>query len=99
PPLSSLTRPPTPTLFPYTTLFRSQSPTVDVLAVDPDAALLDGLEPVDRADQGRLARPGRAAHHHHLAARHRQVHILEHMVRPIPLVYFFELYHETPSIH
>ncbi|KAG1487117.1 hypothetical protein G6F53_013811 [Rhizopus delemar] len=69
---------------------------VDVRAVDQDAALFDGLQAVDRADHGGLARPRRPAHHQHFAARHRQVHVLQHVMRAVPLVHFFKIDHVCP---
>ena len=46
----------------------------------------DLLQPVDGADQRRLAGPGRAAHHDDLAARDLGVDVDERMVRPILLI-------------
>src|SRR5690606_41072287 len=71
--------PPTPTLFPYTTLFRSDGPAglavaVGALAVQPDAALVGVLEPAEQVQQRRLARAGRAGDRDELAAVHGQVH-------------------------
>ena len=51
----------------------------DALAVHQDLALLDGLEPIDAADEGALAGAGRPAHHDDLAPRHRQAHVIEHV--------------------
>src|SRR3712207_9176981 len=63
-------RPPRSTLFPYTTLFRSLADGIDVLqivgqydSVHDDLAALVFLQPVDAADQGRLARSRRTADH------------------------------------
>ncbi|MPN20413.1 hypothetical protein SDC9_167792 [bioreactor metagenome] len=48
-------------------------------SVDGDRARIDRLQPVDRPDQCRLARAGRAQDHHHLALRHRQVDVAQHV--------------------
>ena len=54
--------------------------------VDDDAAFLMGLKPVDAADQGRLAGPGRAANDDPLAARDVEIDVLQHMKRAEPFV-------------
>src|SRR5262249_52025624 len=59
----------------------------DGIAVHEDLALLDRLEPVDATDEGALARAGRAAHHHDLARRDVEAHLLEHMVGAQPLAH------------
>jgi hypothetical protein len=46
-------------------------------ALDADLARVMALQPVDAADQRRLARAGGAADHHALAAPHRQRHVVE----------------------
>jgi hypothetical protein len=48
-------------------------------AADGDPARAVGLEPVDAADQRRLARPGRAADHHALARRTSKRDVLQHL--------------------
>jgi hypothetical protein len=55
-------------------------------AVHHDAPALVRFQPVDAADQGGLAGPGRAADHDLLALRHRQVDVLEHLEGAVPLV-------------
>ena len=50
-------------------------------AVDRDGARVDGLQPVDRPAQRRLPGTGRADHDHHLAGRHVQLDVLEHVQR------------------
>src|SRR5215472_18690056 len=57
------------------------------VTVHEDLALLDRLEPVDAADEGALARAGGPAHHHHLAGRDVEAHVLEHVVGAEPLAY------------
>ncbi|MBT75646.1 MAG: DNA polymerase III subunit delta [Alcanivorax sp.] len=57
------------------------------LLVEGDVALVDGLEPVDRAAQRRLARPRGADHHDDLAALHRQVDVLQHVQVAEPLLH------------
>jgi hypothetical protein len=56
------------------------------LAVDADLALLDGLEPVDRAAQRGLARSRGADDDDHLAAFDREVDVLEDVQLAEPLV-------------
>ena len=46
------------------------------------------LEPVDTADQGRFAGPGRSADHDSLAAGDFQVDVLEYVKSTVPLVHF-----------
>jgi hypothetical protein len=58
----------------------------ELLAVDADLALLDGLEPVDRAAERGLARARRADHHDDLAAVDREVDVLEDVQFTEPLV-------------
>ena len=55
-------------------------------AVDLHRARRRRLEEVDRAQERRLARPGRAEHDDVLAGRHQQVDPLQHFVRPEALV-------------
>src|SRR3954447_21011096 len=57
------------------------------LPVDGDLAGVDPLEPVDRAAQRRLARPGRADDDDHLAAVDEQVDVLEDVELAEPLVH------------
>ena len=49
------------------------------LAVDGDRARLDGLQPVDRAAQRRLAGPGGADDDDHLALADGEVDVLQHV--------------------
>jgi hypothetical protein len=56
-------------------------------AVQGDRALVDRLEPVDRAAQRRLARSGRADDHDHLALGDSQLDVLEGVQRPEVLLH------------
>ena len=56
-------------------------------AVDADRPALMLLEPVNAADQGRLARSRGAANHDALAAPDGEVDVAQHMERAEPLVY------------
>ena len=60
------------------------------LAVEGDRALVDGLEPVDRAAQRRLAGAGRADDDDDLAALDGEVDVLEHVQLAEPLVHAVE---------
>jgi hypothetical protein len=55
-------------------------------AVDHDRAGVDGLQPVDRPAQRRLAGPGRPDDHHHLPAADGEVDVLEDVQRTEVLV-------------
>jgi hypothetical protein len=66
---------------------------VDVLAVDHDAARLDRLQPVEGADQRRLARARRPAHHDDLALVDGLGHVDQGVVAAVPLVDFVEFDH------
>jgi hypothetical protein len=55
-------------------------------AVDDDRAFLVLLQPVDAADQRRLARAGGTGDHDALAARHLEVDVLQHVEVAEPLV-------------
>ena len=59
-------------------------------AVDADHAALMLLEPVDAADQRRLARAGRAADDDALAAADGQIDRAQHMERAVPFVHVDE---------
>jgi hypothetical protein len=59
--------------------------------VDDDVALLVLLQPVDTADQGRLAGTGRPADHDPLAPVDGQVDVAEHMELAIPFVHVVDL--------
>jgi len=56
-------------------------------AVNDDAAALMLLQTVDAADQGRLARSGRAANDNALAARDLEVDVLERVEGAVPFVH------------
>src|SRR3546814_7723381 len=62
--------------------------------VDDDLALLVLLQPVDAADNGRLAGAGRSADDDALAAVDRQGDVLEDMELAIPLVYSDDLHRQ-----
>src|SRR5829696_9530037 len=70
---------------------------MDVPAVEEERPRGDLLQPVDGADQRRLPRPGRAAHHDDLAARDLGVNVYERMVRPILLIHVAEADHGRGS--
>ncbi len=55
-------------------------------AVDDDAAALPVFQPVDAAQQRRLAAAGRAADDDALAARHRQIDVAQHVKLAVPFV-------------
>ncbi len=61
---------------------------VDVLAVDFDHPFLDGLQPIDGADQRGLAGPGGSAHHHDLAPGDLRGHVGQRLIIAIPLLHF-----------
>lgn len=66
---------------------------VDILAVEHELTGLNPLEPIDGPDQGRLARTGRTAHNHNLAAFHLGVDIGERLIAAIPFVDVAEFDH------
>src|SRR2546422_11707359 len=77
-------RPPRSTLFPYTTLFRSDLPPQrlpldlpDVDAVRPDRAPLELVEPAQQVRDRGLARAGGAHNRHLLARRHAEGDVAE----------------------
>jgi hypothetical protein len=71
---------------------------VELDAVDHDAAAVVRFQPVDEADQRRLARARGAAHHHFLAARHREVDVLQRLEAGEPLVHLVHLDHRCSSL-
>ncbi|GCC45165.1 hypothetical protein chiPu_0029380, partial [Chiloscyllium punctatum] len=63
-------------------------------AVERDVAALDRLQRVDAFDQGRFARAGRAADHHHLALGNAGGAVLQHLEgRPVPFIDVIDLDH------
>ena len=70
----------------------------DVLAVQPDRAVVDLGEQVDAAQQRRLARAGGADQRHHLVFVHVQAQVVEHHrgAEDLPDVAAFEQ-HQTPA--
>src|SRR5205085_2335389 len=59
----------------------------DVLPVDDDLALLDALQPVDAAEERRLAGAGRADEAHDVVLGDVEVDLVEHAQRPEPLAH------------
>ncbi|GMA87876.1 hypothetical protein GCM10025868_31260 [Angustibacter aerolatus] len=57
----------------------------DVVSVELDHAVVEGLEQVDAPQQRRLARPRRADQRHALVRRDVEVEAVEHHVRPVRL--------------
>ena len=68
-------------------------PVADQLAVDAHEPAVDLLQVVDRAQQGRLAGPGRAEQHRHLAGAHGQVDAPQHLERAEALVHATQVDH------
>ena len=58
---------------------------IDPGAIHGDRSLLKGLECIDAFDQGRLARPGRAADHHDLTAINLRGAVRQHLEAAVPL--------------
>ena len=67
-----------------------------LLAVEEDAAGLDGLEQVDAAKERALPAAARADDHEHLAERHGQVDPVEDEVVAEALAHAFEPHHRRP---
>src|SRR5215471_7028298 len=61
-------------------------------SVDNDLAALEILNPVDTAQQGRLARTGRSTDHNALAATDLEIDVGQHMKRAEPFVQAGDLY-------
>src|SRR5258706_4862023 len=61
--------------------------------VHQDLSLLERLEAVDGLDQGRFARAGRPAHHHHFALGDMGGAIHQHLFFAVPLADVFDFDH------
>src|SRR5690606_40732438 len=59
------------------------------ISVDDDAPALNGLEPIDAADQRRLPRARRPADHDALARLHRQVDAVQYLEAAEPFIDVF----------
>ena len=71
---------------------------IDGHAIDDHAAPLEALEPVDAADQRRLAGARWPADHDPLARAHRQVDVLEHLMSPVGFAQFLDA-DDLPRFH
>src|SRR5690606_37800197 len=69
-----------------------------VVAINDDTALLNGLQLIDAADESRLSRTRRAANNDTFAAGYSQIDISERMVRAVPLVHPLHKHCRTRSI-